>query len=162
LPPYVANEKQQFSFLMSEDFQERVNIAWRVEEAEKDPKNPLIEPKHKWDSGCVFLHGSVLIDPADNLWKAWYLSNPQGKGSKDASVDVEQVGSGNRTVFFQVRNLRQVDGVHQHEAGQRSGDDSESQEREKGNAARQLHRHRRGRARRTKAISARRWSLHGQ
>ncbi len=83
LPPYIANETQQFSFLMSEDFQERVNIAWRVEGAEKDPKNPLLEPKYQWDSGCVFLHGSVLIDPADNLWKAWYLSNPQGKGSKE-------------------------------------------------------------------------------
>jgi hypothetical protein len=34
LPPYVANEGQQFPFLMSEDCQERVNIAWRVETAE--------------------------------------------------------------------------------------------------------------------------------
>ena len=53
LPPYIANEKTQFSFLMSEDFQERVNIAWRVEEAEKDPKNPLVEPKYEWD-GLAF------------------------------------------------------------------------------------------------------------
>jgi hypothetical protein len=80
LPPYIANEKMQFSFLMSEDFQERVNIAWRVEEAEKDPKNPLVEPKYEWDGACVFLHGSVVVDPADNLWKAWYLSKPVGKG----------------------------------------------------------------------------------
>ena len=28
LPPHVANEKSQFSFLMSEDFIERSNIAW--------------------------------------------------------------------------------------------------------------------------------------
>jgi hypothetical protein len=79
LPPYVANEKDQFSFLMSEDFQERRNIAWRVETAEQDPNNPLIEPKLEWDSACVFLHGSVLIDPIDKLWKAWYLSKPLGK-----------------------------------------------------------------------------------
>ena len=83
LPPYVANEKHQFSFLMSEDFQERRNIAWRIEEAEKDPKNPLVEPKYDWDSACVFLHGSVIFDPTDNLWKAWYLSKPLGKGSSE-------------------------------------------------------------------------------
>ena len=78
LPPYVANEKQQFSFLMSEDFLERRNIAWRVEPAEEDPNNPLVEPKYPWDSACVFLHGSVMVDPFDKLWKAWYLSKPLG------------------------------------------------------------------------------------
>src|SRR3984885_6116498 len=86
----------------------------------------------------------------------------QSKGSKDATMDIEQVGGGNRTVFFQVSDLRQVDGVDQHEAGQRSRDNGESQQRKKGNAARQLHGHRCGRAwrtGRTKAISARRWSL---
>ena len=83
LPPYIAKQKQQFSFLMSEDFQERVNIAWRVEQAEKDPNNPLLGPKYDWDSACVFLHGSVIIDPSDNLWKAWYLSKPLGKGPSE-------------------------------------------------------------------------------
>ena len=74
LPPYVANEKTQFSFLMSEDFLERRNVAWRVEAAEQDPANPLVEPKYPWDTACTFLHGSIMVDPADELWKAWYLS----------------------------------------------------------------------------------------
>lgn len=78
LPPYVANEKSQFSFLMSEDFIERSNIAWRVEPGEQDAANPLLEPKYPWDSACVFLHGSIMVDPMDKLWKAWYLSKPLG------------------------------------------------------------------------------------
>lgn len=76
LPAYVHNAKEQFSFLMSEDFLERRNIAWRVEEADEDPANPLVEPKYEWDQACVFLHGAVHVDPADNIWKAWYLSKP--------------------------------------------------------------------------------------
>jgi hypothetical protein len=83
LPPYVANQGQQFSFLMSEDFLERINIAWRVETAQADPANPLVEPKYEWDGACVFLHGAVLVDPADKLWKAWYLSKPLGKGPSE-------------------------------------------------------------------------------
>lgn len=83
LPPYVANEKQQFSFLMSEDFQERHNIAWRVELGEEDPANPLLEPKYPWDSGCTFLHGCIMVDPIDKLWKAWYLSKPLGRGPSE-------------------------------------------------------------------------------
>lgn len=80
LPPYVANAQQQFSFLMSEDFQERHNIAWRVEPGQQDPANPLVEPQYPWDSGCVFLHGSIMVDPLDKLWKAWYLSKHLGRG----------------------------------------------------------------------------------
>lgn len=84
LPPYVPNAKQQFPFLMSDDFEERYNVAWRVETAQPDPANPLVEPKYPWDSGCVFLHGSIMVDPADNLWKAWYLSKPLGKGRDES------------------------------------------------------------------------------
>ena len=79
LAPYVANEKSQFSFLMSEDFTcSRSNIAWRVEPAEQDAANPLLQPRYPWDSGCVFLHGSIMVDPIDQLWKVLYLSKPLG------------------------------------------------------------------------------------
>ena len=42
----------------------------------------------------------------------------QGKGAEDAPVHVEEVGGGDRTVSFEVRDLRQVYRVHQHQAGQ--------------------------------------------
>lgn len=78
LPPYVPNSNQQFSFLMSEDFEERRNIAWRVELAEEDPANPLVEPKYPGDAGVTFAYGSVMVDPIDQLWKAWYISRHVG------------------------------------------------------------------------------------
>src|SRR5438045_1532971 len=74
LRPYVANEKEQFSFLIGEDFVQKHNVAWRVELAEEDPANPLLEPKFPWDSAGVFSHGTVMVDPTDGLWKAWYIS----------------------------------------------------------------------------------------
>jgi hypothetical protein len=60
----------------------------------------------------------------------------QGKGAEDAPMHVEQIGRGDGPVAFQVINLRQVDRVDQHEAGQGPGDDGENQQGEKGNAAR--------------------------
>ena len=70
---------EQFSFLMAEDFVEKHNVAWRVELASDDAANPLMEPEFPWESAAVFSHGSVLLDPIDGLWKAWYISAKQTK-----------------------------------------------------------------------------------
>ena len=48
LMPYVPNADEQFPFLMGEDFVEKHNIAWRVELAQEEPANPLIEPELPW------------------------------------------------------------------------------------------------------------------
>src|SRR5580658_8822243 len=69
----------QFSFLLGEDFVEKHNIAWRIELGHDDGANPLIEPKFPWESAAVFSHGTVLVDPIDGLWKAWYISCKQTK-----------------------------------------------------------------------------------
>ena len=74
LPPYVANQDPQFSFLMGTDFPEKHNIAWRIELAQDDPANPLIEPKYPWDAGSIASYGTVMLDPTDDLWKMWYIS----------------------------------------------------------------------------------------
>src|SRR5690349_9908501 len=76
LPPLAADETRQFSFLTGGDFLEKHNISWRVELAEQDPGNPLIEPQHPWDDAGVFSHGTVMHDPLDGLWKMWYISTP--------------------------------------------------------------------------------------
>ena len=62
LPPYVGDEKNQFSFVMGEDFVEKHNIAWRVEVAAEDCANPLLEPGLPWESAAVFSHGTVMRD----------------------------------------------------------------------------------------------------
>ncbi|HJN40028.1 MAG TPA: hypothetical protein QGH28_07605 [Chloroflexota bacterium] len=68
------------SFILDEDLAQRDRIAWRTESAAVDPANPLIEPRYPWDSGAAFSHGTVLIDPIDGLWKAWYISTPANVG----------------------------------------------------------------------------------
>ena len=63
-------------YLFADDFVERKDLAWRVEPGEWDEANPLIEPKHPWDSASAFGSGTALIDPTDGLWKLWALSWP--------------------------------------------------------------------------------------
>ncbi len=62
--------------LLADDFVEHFHIAWRIEPGTLDPDNPLIAPAFPWDMGATFSHGTVLIDPKDGLYKAWYLSTP--------------------------------------------------------------------------------------
>ena len=69
---------QEIPFLIGSDFDQRRNVAWRVELGEPDPRNPLIEPEMPWDDGETFLHGTVLRDPIDGLWKAWGTAAPNG------------------------------------------------------------------------------------
>ena len=64
------------SFIMDEDIAERNSIGWRMERAQLDSNNPVMEPFYPWDNGATFTHGTVLIDPIDGLWKAWYISTP--------------------------------------------------------------------------------------
>lgn len=78
----MTNER--FSFLLGEDFVEKHNVAWRVELAREDAANPIMEAKFPWESACVFSHGSILRDPIDGLWKAWYIAVPEHRFSPSA------------------------------------------------------------------------------
>ncbi|MFN0198280.1 MAG: hypothetical protein ACKVT0_16150 [Planctomycetaceae bacterium] len=68
--------RKPLRFLMPDDFEDFDFIAWRVNPGEPDPHNPLLEPEMPWESGGVFAHGTVLIDPIDKVWKAWQVSHP--------------------------------------------------------------------------------------
>lgn len=61
--------------IYADDFVEHANIGWRIEQAQQDPHNPLLEPKMPWDSAtpCVG-HGTVLKDPIDGHFKAWVVA----------------------------------------------------------------------------------------
>ena len=58
-------------FILPDDFPSLRMAAWRVER----PAEPqvLMEPRYPWDVD-VHSHGTVLVDPIDGLWKAWYVS----------------------------------------------------------------------------------------
>jgi len=76
LPAYTANKDSQFSFLMGSDFPEKHNVAWRIEIAQEDVANPLLESKYPWDNGSIASYGTVMLDPTDGLWKMWYICRP--------------------------------------------------------------------------------------
>ena len=71
--------------ILETDIGEHEGIAWRLEPAEVDPNNPLVEPMFPWDSGAFFAHGTVLRDPIDGLWKAWNISTKEDLGDFEAS-----------------------------------------------------------------------------
>ena len=66
------------AMILEDDIAESDRIGWRIEQASPDPDNPLIEPAFPWDSGVVFSHGTVVKDPIDDVWKAWYSCAPFG------------------------------------------------------------------------------------
>jgi hypothetical protein len=61
--------------IYADDFVERANIGWRIEQAQPDPNNPLLVPEKPWDSGSPCIgHGTVLKDPVDGQFKAWVVA----------------------------------------------------------------------------------------
>ena len=70
---------------MLDDFRELNLVTWRVEYGTPDPNNPLIEGDMPWDAGGVGIHGSVLKDPIDSLWKAYLVCTPPEEASENKS-----------------------------------------------------------------------------
>jgi hypothetical protein len=62
--------------LMPDCFSDLHLCAWRVELARQDPNNPLLEGAMPWDRAGVGIHGTVLKDPIDGLFKAWVVGSP--------------------------------------------------------------------------------------
>jgi hypothetical protein len=78
LPPMIFDDK----------FLEHNRIAWRIEQAQQDSNNPLLEPKYPWDSACPSEgHGTVLRDPIDGLFKAWQVSESENLSPKSPMKD---------------------------------------------------------------------------
>ncbi len=75
----MANADPEIPFLIGEDFTQRENVTWRVEQAGGDASRALLEPEMPWDDGHPFLHGTVAHDPIDGLWKAWGTASPSAQ-----------------------------------------------------------------------------------
>lgn len=74
--PDAVTDQHRMPLLMPDDFSELHLIGWRVEQAEPDASNPLIEGDTPWDAGGVGIHGSVFKDPVNGLWKAYLVCTP--------------------------------------------------------------------------------------
>jgi len=78
LPPIIFND----------DFAELNRIAWRSEQAQPDPNNPLLESKYPWDSGTPSVgHGTIHKDPITGLYRGWTPvmsgDSPDGLGTAE-------------------------------------------------------------------------------
>jgi hypothetical protein len=69
-------ESSRMPLLMPDSFSDLGLCAWRVEVARQDANNPLLEGEMPWDRGGVGIHGTVLKDPIDGLYKAWIVGTP--------------------------------------------------------------------------------------
>lgn len=97
-----SSGKCALPFVMASDFEDLNLAAWRVEQGQPDPNNPLLEPAMPWDEGGVFSHGTVLRDPIDGLWKAWQMSTPLS----------EPKGPGTWNHDRRLTYLQSKDGIH--------------------------------------------------
>jgi hypothetical protein len=67
---------ERMRLLMPDDFSDLHLCGWRVELGQQDPANPLVEGEFPWERGGVGIHGTVLKDPIDGLFKAWVVCTP--------------------------------------------------------------------------------------
>ncbi len=62
------------TFLIPSDFESFHLATWSVDYGSVDPE-PLMHPRYEWDEE-IGGKGTILVDPIDNLYKAWYISQP--------------------------------------------------------------------------------------
>ncbi len=69
----MAQNNAAFAPIFLEDiFEEHARVAWRIEEAQPDPHNPLLVGEYPWDDATPAAgHGTILQDPIDGKFKGW-------------------------------------------------------------------------------------------
>jgi hypothetical protein len=58
-------------------FEETVNVTRSVHQPKKHPENPVLVREHPWEGYRVQVYGTVIFDPLENLFKAWYMNIPK-------------------------------------------------------------------------------------
>jgi len=67
--------------------------------ARKHAGNPIIVPEHPWESGAVYIFGSVIREPADQLFRMWYQA-------------IDREGSGATPQHMTICYAESNDGIH--------------------------------------------------
>lgn len=98
--------------LMPDDFEELNLVGWRVELAQNDAENPLIEGEMPWDSGGVGIHGSVFHDPIDGSWKAYLVCTPAEEFPEHQPENQGKPWASENAAHRRVCLFESHDGVH--------------------------------------------------
>jgi hypothetical protein len=71
--PLMESKKDALPPVFFEDvFEQHHRVAWRIEVATPDPRNPLLEGDNPWDDATPAAgHGSIMKDPIDGKFKGW-------------------------------------------------------------------------------------------
>ena len=59
---------------MPSDFTSYHLVTWLVDYGQV-PDEPLMHPQYEWDEE-IGGKGTIIVDPTDGLYKAWYISQP--------------------------------------------------------------------------------------
>ena len=51
-----------------------LQVTWSVDFGDV-PDEPLMHPQYEWDEE-IGGQGTILVDPLDGMYKAWYISQP--------------------------------------------------------------------------------------
>ncbi len=108
----VVATTSRMPLLMPDDFSELHLCGWRVEAAEPDPENPLIEGETPWDRGGVGICSSVFKDPINGRWKAYTVCTPEDEfPEKNPEIPDKPWGSQNHS-YRRICLFESDDGVH--------------------------------------------------
>ena len=102
------NTTPRMPLLMPDDFSELHLTSWRVENGTPDPQNPLLEGDSPWDDGGLGIHGSVIRDPIDGLWKAYLVSTP----AEEFVDNPEQPWASRNALYRRLGYFESNDGIH--------------------------------------------------
>lgn len=57
--------------------EETENVVRTVHQPKKHPENPVLVREHPWEDYRVQVYGTVLFDPLEKVFKAWYMNIPK-------------------------------------------------------------------------------------
>ncbi len=60
----------------------RVGLVRTINQPVKHPKNPVLKREYSWEGFRVQVYGTVIHDPEEGLFKAWYMNIPRTAAEK--------------------------------------------------------------------------------
>lgn len=78
--PLVKGTRQLF--FDDEFIESRDGLVRTVHQPVKHPDNPVLRRQHPWEGYRVQVYGTVIYDPREDLFKAWYMNIPKTAAEK--------------------------------------------------------------------------------
>lgn len=80
--PITVAKGERILFFDDEFLETRENLEQTVNQPVKHPANPVLRREHPWEAFRIQVYGTVIYDPALDLFKAWYMNIPATAAEK--------------------------------------------------------------------------------